>query len=87
VIERNYNRANQILTDNMDKLHLMSEALMKYETIDTKQIDDIMAGKTPRPPSDWSDEGPTSGPTAPTGEQQPSSDSGSGKIGDPASLH
>lgn len=87
VIERNYTRAKTILTDNMDKLHLMSDALMKYETIDTQQIDDIMAGKKPRPPSDWSDEGPTSGPTAPTGEQQPSSDSGSGKIGDPASLH
>ncbi|WP_455385868.1 ATP-dependent zinc metalloprotease FtsH [Acidihalobacter prosperus] len=87
VIERNYNRAMQILTDNMDKLHLMSEALIKYETIDTKQIDDIMAGKKPRPPSDWSDEGPTSGPTAPTGEKQPDAESGGGKIGDPASLH
>ncbi|MEJ2481309.1 MAG: ATP-dependent zinc metalloprotease FtsH [Acidihalobacter sp.] len=87
VIERNYNRATQILTDNMDKLHLMAEALIKYETIDTKQIDDIMAGKKPRPPSDWSDEGPTSGPTAPTGEKQPDSESGGGKLGDPASLH
>ncbi|MEJ2630009.1 MAG: ATP-dependent zinc metalloprotease FtsH [Acidihalobacter sp.] len=87
VIERNYNRAVQILTDNMDKLHLMAEALIKFETIDTKQIEDIMAGKQPRPPSDWSDEGPTSGPTAPTGEKQPDSESGGGKIGDPASLH
>ncbi len=56
LIDRNYQRAEQILRDNMDKLHLMSEALMKYETIDVGQIDAIMEGRMPGPPDDWSDD-------------------------------
>jgi cell division protease FtsH len=59
IIERNYERARQLLTDNMDKLHAMAAALMKYETIDADQIDDIMSGRTPRPPKDWSEDEPT----------------------------
>jgi len=51
-IERNYNRAEQILKDNMDILHAMKDALMKYETIDANQIDDLMARREVRPPSD-----------------------------------
>jgi cell division protease FtsH len=39
-----------ILEDNVDKLHVMAEALMQYETIDSDQIDDIMEGKPPREP-------------------------------------
>lgn len=54
IIDANYSRAETILKENMDKLHVMSDALMKYETIDTAQIDDIMNGKIPGPPSDWS---------------------------------
>ena len=50
-----YSRAKQILEDNMDKLHLMSDALMEYETIDAKQIDQIMEGKRPGPPEGWDD--------------------------------
>src|SRR5438309_9630336 len=42
VIESNYQRARQILTNSLDKLHLMSEALMKYETIDEEQLKDLM---------------------------------------------
>jgi cell division protease FtsH len=53
IIDRNYQRAEQLLKDNLSKLHVMAEALMKYETIDTEQIDDIMAGKIPREPRDW----------------------------------
>ncbi len=53
IINRNFNRAQQILTDNMDKLHLMADALTKYETIDMKQIEEIMSGKMPSPPDDW----------------------------------
>lgn len=53
IIDRNYERARKILTSNMDKLHLMAEALIKYETIDTPQIDDIMEGKVPREPEGW----------------------------------
>ncbi|MEX1273786.1 MAG: ATP-dependent zinc metalloprotease FtsH [Gammaproteobacteria bacterium] len=55
VIDRNYQRAEQILKDNLGKLHLMAEALIKYETLDAPQIDDIMEGRTPRPPDGWDD--------------------------------
>nr|PZN63291.1 MAG: ATP-dependent metalloprotease [Pseudomonadota bacterium] len=53
VIETNYNRAKEILQANLDKLHAMAEALIKYETIDDAQIKDIMAGRTPAPPDGW----------------------------------
>lgn len=53
IIDRNYQRAKKILTENMEKLHLMADALTKYETIDTAQIDDIMEGKIPREPEGW----------------------------------
>ena len=55
IINKNYKRSEQILKKNIDKLHLMADALIKYETIDADQIDDIMKGKAPRPPSDWDD--------------------------------
>ena len=53
--DRNYQRAEQILRDNIDILHTMKDALMKYETIDAKQIDDLMARREVRPPSDAHD--------------------------------
>lgn len=53
IIDQCYGTAKQILTDNRDKLDAMADALMKYETIDADQIDDIMAGRTPREPRDW----------------------------------
>src|SRR5579885_3089841 len=53
IVERNYQRARQLLQENMDKLHKMAEALIKYETLDPEQIEDIMAGRDPRPPRDW----------------------------------
>lgn len=53
IIDRNYKRAKEILVTNMDKLHLMAESLIKYETIDAKQIDEIMSGNEPTPPADW----------------------------------
>jgi len=61
IVDRNYQRAYKLLTDNLDKLHLMAEALMKYETIDTDQIKQIMAGKKPGPPADWQDDKDDSG--------------------------
>jgi len=64
IIDKNYQRAEDILKRDVDKLHMMADALIKYETIDQNQIGDIMAGKTPRPPEDWSDQpppGPSSG--------------------------
>ena len=56
LIDRNYKKAEDILKNNIDKLHIMAEALMKYETLDTHQIDDIMEGRTPRLPSGWDDD-------------------------------
>ncbi len=53
IIDRNYQRAKEILVTNMDKLHLMAESLIKYETIDSKQIQEIMSGNEPTPPADW----------------------------------
>ena len=55
IINKNYKRSERILKKNVNKLHLMADALIKYETIDSDQIDDIMKGKVPRPPSDWND--------------------------------
>ena len=61
IISQPENYTNQlsrkILEDNRDKLDAMADALMKYETIDVHQIDDIMEGKSPRPPKGWSGNG------------------------------
>ena len=93
IIDRNYDRALSILNEKDDKLHLMADALIKYETIDTEQISDIMEGKEPRPPQSWneSSDDPSAGGGAQSTEDdeqssEPSSD-GSGSIGGPASLH
>lgn len=56
VIDRCYARARELLVDNRDILDAMSEALMKYETIDAPQIDDLMARRDVRPPSGWIDD-------------------------------
>lgn len=53
IIDRNYQRAKEILVANMQQLHIMAESLIKYETIDAKQIQEIMSGKEPTPPEDW----------------------------------
>ena len=53
IIDGCYGTAKRLLEDNRDKLDVMADALMKYETIDADQIDDIMAGRTPREPRDW----------------------------------
>lgn len=53
IIDRNYKRATEILVEKMDKLHLMAESLIKYETIDAQQIQEIMSGKEPTPPEGW----------------------------------
>jgi cell division protease FtsH len=56
IIDRNYKRAVDILNEHESMLHLMADALMKYETIDAGQIDTIMKGQEPGPPDDWSDD-------------------------------
>jgi cell division protease FtsH len=75
VIESNYARAKKIIEDNLDKLHAMSAALMKYETIDSDQIRRIMAGQEPGAPESWTDGGGASG-----GAARPSSDKGAGPV-------
>ncbi|MDT8319864.1 MAG: ATP-dependent zinc metalloprotease FtsH [Xanthomonadales bacterium] len=53
IVESAHRRATDLLKANLKQLHLMADALMKYETIDGKQIDQIMDGKEPDPPDDW----------------------------------
>ena len=53
IIDTNYEIATQILKDNMDILHAMSDALLKYETIDLGQIDRLMERREPGEPADW----------------------------------
>ena len=53
IIDEQYTRAKKLITDNMDKMHVMADALMKWETIDSGQIDEIMEGKEPSPPESW----------------------------------
>ncbi len=86
-IDRNYERADRLLKENMEKLHLMAEALMKYETIDTDQIDDIMQGKKPRPPKDWEEPEAGSDDDTKSSGEATSSDDVSGTIGGPANQH
>ncbi len=62
IIDESYSRAREILEDNLDKLHLMADALMKYETIGVQQINQIMEGKEPDPPEDWDDRSPPDAP-------------------------
>nr|BBD50112.1 cell division protein FtsH [Haliea sp. ETY-M] len=85
IIDECYQKAKGILEENVDKLHLMADALMQYETIDAEQIDDIMAGKPPREPADWSNRGDDGGSgSAPATDE---SADRSGPIGGPAAEH
>lgn len=83
LIDTNYARAKEILTANLDKLHKMAEALIKYETIDEAQIKDIMEGRDPQPPAGWDDTA-----TPPAGGGKPRErETGEAPIGKPASQH
>ena len=86
IIDRNYQRSRTILTEHLDKLHSMADALLRFETIDADQIKDIMEGRDPRPPKDYGDSTPpSSGDSVPASdpEDSPNNDG----IGGPASLH
>ena len=74
IIDRNYSRARKILEENLDILHAMTAALVKYETIDEGQIDDLMARRPVREPEGWSEDGTSKtrlekADPAPTGEE------------------
>ena len=91
IIDTNYKRAKEILESNMEKLHAMTEALMQYETIDRKQIDEIMSGRPAGPPAHELDRGDSSGGKTSTPESGDSDrderEPGGGKIGGPAGEH
>ena len=70
IIDSCYEKARTILVDNRDKLDAMVDALLEYETIDRPQIDDIMAGRTPSPPSNWNDDPPSEPPTDPVNSDE-----------------
>lgn len=79
LIDRCYNKAKTILEENMDILHAMKDALMEYETIDSEQVDDLMARRPIRPPSDWHDGDYTGG-----GSGAAKSSEEKGSVGGPA---
>src|SRR6218665_400005 len=61
IIDEQYHQARRLIEDNSDKIHAMVKALLEWETIDAEQLDDIMAGKAPRPPKDWTPRTPPPG--------------------------
>ncbi len=71
IIDEQYAIARKLIEDNRDKMHAMAGALLEWETIDGEQIDDIMAGKPPRPPKDW-----TPSASKPSGANPPVSTDG-----------
>lgn len=73
VIDRNYDRSYKILEENIDILHSMKDALMKYETLDADQIDDLMERREVREPSNWhdNDNGDTASGSGVKTEQEP----------------
>ena len=72
IIDEQYGLARKLIEDNSDKMHAMAKAMLDWETIDAEQLDDIMAGREPRPPKDWVPRNP------------PSSDGGNSSGGTPA---
>ncbi len=85
ILDQAYETARTLLVENEDKMHSMAKALIKYETIDAGQIDDIMAGKEPGPPGDWWDD-PDGQDDKPSGGA-PATDDSDTPIGGPASQH
>lgn len=80
-----YQLAEKILEENRDKLDMMAEALMTYETIDSSQIDDIMEGRKPSEPADWHDDNkPGGGQKTEAADDAPKKDD---PIGGPAGEH
>jgi cell division protease FtsH len=61
IIDEQYSLARRLIEEHSDKMHAMAKALLDWETIDTEQLDDIMAGREPRPPKDWTPRTPSSG--------------------------
>jgi cell division protease FtsH len=91
IVSSNYSRAKVILEENIEKLHAMADALIEFETLDTDQIDDIMDGKSPRPPASWDtsendDDNSPADENSDVSEQDHTTDRKDG-IGGPANSH
>ncbi len=89
IVDECYATAKTLLEENFDKLQLMADALMKYETLDASQLDTIMEGREPDAPADWGDDasgGGSSEGDASDGKSADSKDS-TGPIGGPAQEH
>ncbi|MFT5709984.1 MAG: cell division protease FtsH [Halioglobus sp.] len=87
IIDSSYATAEKLLTENVEKLHVMADALMEYETIDSSQIDEIMAGKKPSEPRDWASN--DSGASSDDGNHSEAAtdEKPAGPIGNPAGEH
>jgi len=86
LVDTCYGEAREILSSNIDKLHTMAGALMKFETINEEQISDIMSGREPRPPEDWDEPSEPGKPVraeTTSGESKP----GTSPLGGPAGQH
>jgi cell division protease FtsH len=70
IIDSAHLRARNLLESHIDQLHLMAGALMKYESIDGKQIDQIMEGREPDPPAGWSDIEPEAKASPPDADEK-----------------
>ncbi|MES2632868.1 MAG: ATP-dependent zinc metalloprotease FtsH [Pseudomonadota bacterium] len=77
IIDEQYAMARRIIETNRDKVEAITKALLEWETIGREQLDDIMAGKVPRPPKDWTPRTPPPGSSG-------SGDSGGSPVADPA---
>ncbi|MDG1233217.1 MAG: ATP-dependent zinc metalloprotease FtsH [Pseudomonadales bacterium] len=86
IIDGCYSTAEKILEENREKLEIMKDALLEYETIDKVQIDEIMAGRKPSPPESWDDKGSDTTPKIDESETG-NGDLGAGPVGDPAPDH
>ena len=67
IIDQQYAEARKLIEDNQEKIHAMAKALLEWETIDGDQLDDIIAGREPRPPKDWTPRNPSVGGGGPSG--------------------
>lgn len=85
IIDDCYGTAKRLLDESRDKLEMMADALMKYETIDSDQIDDIMAGRVPREPRDW--QGGSGTGTPPANLEESGRRENTPPIGGPAGEH
>jgi cell division protease FtsH len=73
IIDNQYALARRLIEESQDKMHAMAQALLEWETIDADQIEDIMNGRPPKPPKDWT---PSVNSKPPGGPSNPSISSG-----------